>query len=95
MPRRHLATENDRENILCLIKLYKKPNERSYSLKFLTPVMLILIASQWCQLLLLFIKLSVIFFYFLELFINITKDDGRSLFITMLFIHQMAPPYSA
>jgi len=25
--------------------------------------------------------------------INITKDDGRSLFITMPFIHQMAPLY--
>jgi len=28
MPLRHLANENDRENICCLIKPYKKPNDR-------------------------------------------------------------------
>jgi len=40
MLQRHLANENDHENIL--IKLYKKTNKRSYLLKFLTPVMVVI-----------------------------------------------------
>jgi len=30
-------------------------------------------------------------FLLVRALINVTKDDGRSLFITMPFIHQMAP----
>jgi len=44
--------------------------------------------------LLLFVKLTDSFLLFRAL-INITKDDGRSLFITMPVIHQMAPLYLA
>jgi len=32
-----------------------------------------------------------IYIFIFRALINITKDDGRSSFITMLFIHQMAP----
>jgi len=44
MPRRHLVNENDHENILfsALIKPYKKQTKRSYLLKFLTPVMVVI-----------------------------------------------------
>jgi len=44
--------------------------------------------------LLLFVNLTVILLLFRAL-INLTKDDGRSLFITKHFIHQIAPFYFA
>jgi len=37
--------------------------------------------------------IAVILFYFLRALINMTKDDGRKLFITMPFIYLMAPLY--
>jgi len=95
MPRRHLANENDHENLSAIIKPYKKNKRtRFYLLKFLTPVLVVINYLKGCQSLLLFVKLTVIFLLFRAL-INTTKDDGRSLFITMPFSHQMAPLYFA
>jgi len=71
-----------------LIKLCKKPNERSYLVKFLTPVMVVINYPHSAAICL----INCDFLRFRAL-INITKDDGRSLFITMHFIHQMAPLY--
>jgi len=42
MLRRHLANENDQKTFSTLIKRYKKLNKRSYLLKFLTPVMVVI-----------------------------------------------------
>jgi len=39
--------------------------------------------------------LNYLYFLLFRALINITKDDGGSVFITMPFIHQMAPLYFA
>jgi len=55
------------------IKLYKKPNELSYLLNFLTPVTVVI--NYLIELL--FVKLNVIFFTFYRLALpNVMKDDG-------------------
>jgi len=95
MPRRHLATENDRENIICLIKPYKKPNKRSYLVKFLTSVMVVINYLTTMSVIVVICYINCDLFYFLRALINITKDNGQSLFITMPLIHQMALLYFA
>jgi len=54
--------------------LIKTPNERSYLLKFLTSVIVVINYLTTMSVMLLFIKLAVIFLLFRAL-INITTDD--------------------
>jgi len=68
-------------------------NENDH-LNFLTPVIVVINYFIMTLVIVLFVKLTVIFLLFKAL-INTTKNDGRSLFITMPFIHQMAPFYFA
>jgi len=71
------------------IKPCKKPNEHFYLLKFLTPVMVVIIYLTTMSV----IAVICDFVSLFRALINITKDDGRSLFITKHFIYQMAPLY--
>jgi len=52
----------------------------SYFLNFLTLVMVVI---------------EVADFLLFKALINVTRDDGWSLSVTMRYIHQMAPPYFA
>jgi len=73
-----------------LTKPYKRANERSYLLKFLTPVTVVINYHTSTSVIVVFCCTKCDFLSLFGAFINITKDDGGSLFITMPFIHQMA-----
>jgi len=76
-----------------IMKPYKQSNEHFYLLNFFTTKMVVINYRTMMSVIVVICQINCDSFYFLE--INITKDDGRSLFINMPFVHQIAPLYFA